>query len=313
MDLDPLRKARDLMHLGDYSAAKHIYEDLSRNDPENEPVHFQLGLCYSADRDFQRALHEFESCIKLDPTHLEAHIELGDLYFKLGDDSRALEYLQKSCEIDPENVRARTYLARLYEHTGNYDHAIRQYKKAIEGSEANESPRHDLALAYIHNGDLLDGYLILQELVDEADLGLLWSRINKTEQDLAELNVSATADYISMLKDDMDTVESRFFEKYGYSIRYTKGMLDALERFLQMEEQDILKVRNEIRMLIHLGVGFSGDTERFELQSMPGRFSGFQLGCYLFTSEQLTRSESRLPGSYEEAFAQALTFLQHHQ
>lgn len=301
------------MHLGNYRAAKDIYQDLSRNDPENEPVHFQLGLCYSADRDYENARREFESCIKLDPGHLEAHIELGDLYFKLGDDNRALKLLKKSCDIDPDNVRARTYLARLYEHIGEYDSAIIQYKMAIEGSEANESPRHDLALAFIHNGDLLEGYLILQELVDEADLGLLWSRINKTEQDLAELNVSATADYISMLRDDMDTVEARFLETYGYSIRYTKGMLDALERFLQLEEEEIVTVRNEIRMLIHLGVGFSGDTERFELQSLPGRFSGFQLGCYLYSSEQLTRSESRLPGSYQKAFAQALTFLQHHQ
>lgn len=309
---DPVRKARDLMHLGKYSAAKKIYQDLSTRDPGNDRYHFQLGMCHLADSDHGKAIVEFQSCLEINPRHVEALIELGDIYFKNGEDAKALSSLQKGCEIDPDHARAQTYLARLYEHLGDYSRAIEHYNKAVEGSSAGESPRHDLALAHTHNGDYLGGFLILQELLDEADLGLLWSKINKTGLELSELNLTASEDYINLLKNEMEEIEQLFFRKHGFSIKYTKSILDALERFLTFSEGEITEVRNEIRMLSHLGLGFSGDVPRFELHSLDGQYSGFQLGCYLYTTEQLTRSESRLDGAYHKAFIQALGFIQSH-
>jgi tetratricopeptide (TPR) repeat protein len=309
---DPVRKARDLMHLGKYSAAQKIYQDLSKRDPKNDRYHFQLGMCYLADDNLDDARQEFEACLGINPRHTEALIELGDLHFKSGDDDKALRYLTEGCIADPGHARAQTYLARLYEHLGDYPAAIEHYNLAVEGSAASESPRHDLALAHTHNGDYLDAYLILQELLDEADLGLLWSRINRTEADLAELNISATEEYIGLLKSEMEEVERMFHRRSGYSIRYIKGILDALEQFLSLSESEISAVRNEIRMLTIMGVGFAGDAPRFELHSLGGRFSGFDLGCYLYTAEQLTRSQTTMIGSYHQAFVEALNFFKNH-
>ncbi len=309
---DPVRKARDLMHLGKYSAAKKIYEDLSSRDPRNDRYHFQLGMCHLADQDMTLARKSFEDCLNINPSHIEALIELGDIHFKNGEDDLALELLNRGCQLDPGHARAHTYLARLYEHMENFPRAIEHYNRAVEGSSAGESPRHDLALAHSHNGDYLESYLILQELLDEADLGLLWSRINRTEADLKELNINATEDYISMLKNEMDEVEQLYFVKHQFSIHYTKSILDALERFLSLSEKEIQEVRNEIRMLSHLGLGFSGDTARFELHSIKGQYSGFQLGCYLYTAEQLTHSRPSMGASYHSAFIHALDFIQNH-
>jgi tetratricopeptide (TPR) repeat protein len=314
------------MHLGKYGAAQKIYQDLSKRDPKNDRYHFQLGMCYLADELLDNAKQEFEACLQINPRHTEALIELGDIHFKAGEDETALNYLARGVDADPNHARAQTYLARLHEHLGNYPAAIEHYTRAVEGTAASESPRHDLALAHTHNGDYLEAYLILQELLDEADLGLLWSRINRTEADLAELNISATEDYIGMLKSEMEEIERFFYRKAGYSIRYTKGILDALEQFLSLSESEITAVRNEIQagysirytkgildaLEQHMGVGFAGDVPRFQLHSLSGRLSGFDLGCYLHTAEQLTRSDLSLGGKYQTAFIEALNFFKSH-
>ncbi len=307
--MDPLRKARDYMHLGNYNAAKKIYRDLSSGQPKNDRLHFQLGLCYLADKEFHEAKRQFEACVKLNSDNLEALIELGDIYFKLGDDQRALLSLRKACNIDCGNSRVHTYLARLYEHLDNYVKAIEHYSMAIEEGSASESPRHDLALAYAHNGDYLEGYLLLQDLLDEAALSLLWIKINQTEENMVEFNVTGSEDHIKMLKEEMDWVEELFYCRFEYSILYTKNMLEALERFLDLSEEQIRIIHNEIVLLSCMGVSFSDDVWLYELQSLGGEFSGFQLGCYLFTSEQLTHGSSRMPDIYHQSFSQALDFL----
>lgn len=302
------------MHSGEFNAAKQIFEDLSNSDPKNDRYHYQLGMCYIGDDQLELARLELELCISLNKHNVEAYIELGDICFKLGDDSAALNYLSKGCEIDPDHPRAQTYLARMYQHMGDLSKAIEHYVLAVQGSKAAESPRHDLALALVQDAKYLEGYLILQELLDEADLGLLWSKINRTETEMTEINTGASQEYMSMLHREMEDVELRYEQQFGFSIHYTKGILDALELFLSMSEAEILQLRNEIRLLQTFGVTFDSHTRMFSIHCLGGKRSGFQLGCLLYVAEQLTHSDSSVSSAhYHAAFDQALVFFQDHQ
>jgi len=76
--------------------------------------HYNLGVLYTQNKDYQRAITEFERVLSFNPNDTESHYNLGVIYGEyLGDRKKALEHFQAYLRLapnDPDAERVRRYV-----------------------------------------------------------------------------------------------------------------------------------------------------------------------------------------------------------
>lgn len=92
--------------LDDFLAAEEI-------EPENNKVHYYLGIVYRVLDRFSEAQDAFRRSLEIYPYHFESLFSLAQTFFEIGDFPASLEYCEKALKILPENDRVlkfRTYV-----------------------------------------------------------------------------------------------------------------------------------------------------------------------------------------------------------
>jgi tetratricopeptide (TPR) repeat protein len=80
---------------GDAQQAAELLDKALQLNPAIADAHLQLGIIYSARKDFPRAISAFEKAIAIDPRMEEAHYRLAQAYARTGENLKA----QKEFEI----------------------------------------------------------------------------------------------------------------------------------------------------------------------------------------------------------------------
>ena len=86
---------------GDAQPAEALLEKALQLDPTIADAHLQLGIIYSARKDFPQAIAAFERAIAIDPRMEEAHYRLAQVYARTGENLKA----QKEFEIHHQLVK----------------------------------------------------------------------------------------------------------------------------------------------------------------------------------------------------------------
>jgi tetratricopeptide (TPR) repeat protein len=86
---------------GDAQPAEALLEKALQLDPTLADAHLQLGIIYSARKDFPQAIAAFDKAIALDPRMEEAHYRLAQVYARTGENLKA----QKEFEIHHQLVK----------------------------------------------------------------------------------------------------------------------------------------------------------------------------------------------------------------
>lgn len=89
--------------------------------------HFQAGINYSSERQFDKALSEMKKAVELDPTYADARFYLGGLYHATRAYDWALQEYQQVLRLDPNYPRMHTALANLY-----YERGMRSWGRAVK-------------------------------------------------------------------------------------------------------------------------------------------------------------------------------------
>ncbi|MDY6903924.1 MAG: tetratricopeptide repeat protein [Thermodesulfobacteriota bacterium] len=76
--------------------------------------HFQNGLTYASNENYNAAVIEFRNAVALSPKHADARYQLGLSYLKTGEPGKALQELERAATLDPENTDAQIKTAELY-------------------------------------------------------------------------------------------------------------------------------------------------------------------------------------------------------
>jgi len=98
-----------------------------QNKSEQAKKHFQAGVDYSSERQFDKALMEMKKAVELDPTFADARFHLGGLYHATRAYDWALQEYQQVLRLDPNYPRMHTALANLY-----YERGLRNWGKAMK-------------------------------------------------------------------------------------------------------------------------------------------------------------------------------------
>ena len=88
--------------------------------------HFNLGLAYSAQGNFDQALAELQTTLKLDPKQTGALLNLAIIYQQKGDDANAILSCEAALKLEPKNSLAHSILSNIYISKKAFDKAAEE-------------------------------------------------------------------------------------------------------------------------------------------------------------------------------------------
>lgn len=122
-----------------YSAI-NAYKKALRSNPDN--ISIWVKLAEILQRDFDEEIYELTDCFlnisRLDPSNSRVYYELGHLYLKAEDKFNAINAFKKAVELDSNNPYYHNSLAYALIHVEDFDGTIAEYQKAIRLNPVNE-------------------------------------------------------------------------------------------------------------------------------------------------------------------------------
>lgn len=116
---------------GDYTAALKQYEDLSKNNPDDAELSYNLGDTYYQLQQYDKARTEFKKSLNAEDEQIrkQALYNLGNTEFRAKDYQAALDAYDKAIKIDPDYTKAKL----------NYDFV----KKMLEEQKKNQEQKQN--------------------------------------------------------------------------------------------------------------------------------------------------------------------------
>ncbi len=109
-------------------------------------AHFQKGVTYVNQGDYQQAMEEFNLALSLEPDYVNAYCGIGVAYLNQKKYKEGIEALEKAIALDPEKAIPYYLLGMAYEQVMNYGEAIAAWKKFLaltpEGERAEKVRKH---------------------------------------------------------------------------------------------------------------------------------------------------------------------------
>lgn len=94
-------------------------------------VHFEKGVDYINQGDYQQAIEEFNRVISIDSEYVDAYCGIGIAYLSQKNYKKAIETFEKATALAPDEPMAYYLLGRAYEEIMNYEQAISAWNKFL--------------------------------------------------------------------------------------------------------------------------------------------------------------------------------------
>ena len=257
---DPTADIARMLTAGNYAEGILLLELLLSQSPNDAMLLLNLGMALSDRRKLDRAVALLERLTALDPDLANGFVALGVAQArgqKLTDSARSLE---QAVHLDSGNAYARRNLGAVLHRLGHHGEARVQLQKATDLSPSDQAAW--LGLAQVE--EALDD-------IKAADHAYLQTIKQGEHTQLAD-----------MARDARSRIAQRNFRPTPAAaprIDAVMYCLGALERFSGMPRAEVQKITFEIAMLGTRGLDVNDSTQKYTVQSMPGRYSGLHLVC----------------------------------
>ncbi len=101
-----------------------------KSHPENEKVHFLLGLLNKRGGNFFDSLKHYLEYVRLNPTDAAGHLNLGNVYFILNNVGEAISEYRKAENYSPSNAAVYYNLSKAYLHRFKFQKATDMLNRA---------------------------------------------------------------------------------------------------------------------------------------------------------------------------------------
>ena len=129
--------AQDALLEGDYEAGIDAYSNLLRMHPNDPDLHYELGVLYEGQGDFDHAREQLAIAVEGDPRNITAQLAMGRVLIKAGSAQDALAPLNQalSLAISADNAEAKANtlqaLGIAYKFLGRPDDALSNYQESL--------------------------------------------------------------------------------------------------------------------------------------------------------------------------------------
>ncbi len=141
-------QAGEARRRGDLAAARRLYEEALRQDPDNGPVALALAETLTDLGESRAAEDLLLRLVRSLPNRPEPRRALARAYLHDGKSSEALTEARRAAELDPDNLESRLVLASALRAAGRPAEAVEEIEKAAKGSPRDARALHELAMAY---------------------------------------------------------------------------------------------------------------------------------------------------------------------
>lgn len=140
-----LQRAFSDMEAERYPEAADRLGRLSKLDPENSAIFYNLGVVYTFLKEEDRAMDHFRRTVELEPEFVQAWYNLGQIcLIKKKDFSLALNYFDRAAAIRPEYVSAHHQRGVAYELLGDPQSAVRCWERTLELDPENKQAKDNI-------------------------------------------------------------------------------------------------------------------------------------------------------------------------
>lgn len=273
---------------GKLEEGQEILEQLSREEPENPVVLYNLGMCYSEQGNLEDSIKVLERCIELAPDFVNPYAALGFSYARSGQTEKAIEILEEARRKEPENVFVLKNLGSIYGNLGRIDEAIECFESAQEQQPDSPDILYGLAYAYEQQGD-----------VTQADE--LYQRI---------IEIGRPRRFVDLAKEGRTRIGVDALKAEGLRPDAVFYCLGALEKYSEMGRSKVREIGFEIGMLGQRGLDIHNPEKKYQLESMPGEFTGLQLLCYMYVGFQIIDSSVDVGADLSDEYRAALSMFE---
>ncbi|HEY5915364.1 MAG TPA: tetratricopeptide repeat protein [Verrucomicrobiae bacterium] len=155
--------ANNKLQAGDAAGAAQTYQQAIALTPNDEDLHFNLGIAYVRLGELTNAEHEYNEALRLLPDYPEVHNNLGNLLMRQGRIAEAEAHYTEAIKQMPEYAQAHNSLGILRQRQKRTNEALACFQKAVQ-CESNYWEGHfNLAGAYLLANEPEKGIAELRE------------------------------------------------------------------------------------------------------------------------------------------------------
>lgn len=158
-------RANALLAAGDATGAIRVLEEALRLTPNDEDLHYNLGIAYGKSGDVTNAEHQYREALRLLPDYPEVHNNLGNLLLHAGRLGEAEEQFTEAIKLMPELSTAHNNLGIVRQRQNRMPEAITSFRKAVEYNTNYWQAHFNLAIACLSQGSKMEGQQELQTVL----------------------------------------------------------------------------------------------------------------------------------------------------
>ena len=156
------------LQLGQLDEAQKEFILLSKIDPDNYELYFEIARLFE-ERDYtDSALSHYRKVIGINPSYAPAHFRLGVIYFNKNALKEAGQELQVAVKIDQDNYAPYFYLGKISRITGDRNRALALFDKALHDRELRQRSYLEKANIFVAEKAYEDA---IDDLLKAVELG----------------------------------------------------------------------------------------------------------------------------------------------
>jgi len=262
---NPFAYALDLLRHGELAQAVPLLESFLAADPSGIDTLYNLGMAQSDLGRFDDAVRHLSRLVELKPDHVNGVVALGVAHQRSGASEKAIEVLERAIHLDAKNVYAQRNLGALLMKLGRIDEAEGHLRAACQIMPQDQASVYGLAQCLGESG-------VEEKLAEVVELYEEAIRLDQVPQ-ITELARQARS-----------RLAHQSFRDAAGGLRMDAVMycLSALQKFSQMDAEEVQGVAFEIALLGRSGLDTNDSSPKYTLRSLSGNYTGLQLVSMMF-------------------------------
>ena len=157
------QRANELLAAGDYQGAIELYQKALSLTPDDEDLHYNLGLAYGKAGSITNAENHYREALRLLPDYPEVKNNLGNLLLNSGRIAEAEVLLTEAINLEPRYAIAHNNLGIVRQRQHRLAEALESFQNVVRYDSNYWEGHFNLGKACLLAGDKTNAILELRE------------------------------------------------------------------------------------------------------------------------------------------------------
>ena len=262
---EPLEVAIETLGRGRFREGIQLLELLRSKSPDDPAILYNLGVALSEAGQLDRAVGHLRRMVRLDARDANGRVALGVALTRQDKTGEAIGELRQALKVEPENPFALRNLGACLLKSRAVAEAEECFRRAVGLSPRDQQAWFGLAEAVYGLERLMEADGLYRKVVE----------------------VEPTSDVAEVARQRLRGLAQETFRSLTPGVERIDAVMylaGAIETFEKMSPQEVQRIGFEIATLGMKGFDFSDSAQKYQLASLPGRFSGLHMVSLMYAA-----------------------------